>query len=139
MFAWIHHVGLTYGMFTKGGIEIPCPDDTAGLYIKTRTGQIVKVYILSLTYKSCSRFYCDAFWLLLVPNHLVIKNLPFNWSVTNNLVFLVKVKGGQMGRLGSGQKWRFCTVGQNGSGQTLSDSFFRNFQILSQKLAYYKI
>lgn len=35
--------GLTYGMFTKGGIEIPCPDDTAGLYIKTRTGQIVKV------------------------------------------------------------------------------------------------
>ncbi|XP_071716270.1 uncharacterized protein [Rutidosis leptorrhynchoides] len=35
--------GLTYGMFTKGGIEIPCPDDTAGLYIKTRAGQIVKV------------------------------------------------------------------------------------------------
>ncbi|KAI3524568.1 hypothetical protein L1887_03227 [Cichorium endivia] len=35
--------GLTYAMFTKDGVEIPCPDDTAGLYIKTRTGQIVKV------------------------------------------------------------------------------------------------
>ncbi|XP_024961054.1 uncharacterized protein LOC112501608 isoform X1 [Cynara cardunculus var. scolymus] len=35
--------GLTYGMFTRDGVEMPCPDSTAGLYIKTRTGQIVKV------------------------------------------------------------------------------------------------
>ncbi|XP_021996643.1 uncharacterized protein LOC110893816 isoform X2 [Helianthus annuus] len=35
--------GLTYAVFTKDGVEIPCPDSTAGLYIKTRTGQIVKV------------------------------------------------------------------------------------------------
>ncbi|KAI7750795.1 hypothetical protein M8C21_019701 [Ambrosia artemisiifolia] len=34
--------GLTYAVFTKDGVEIPCPDSTAGLYIKTRTGQIVK-------------------------------------------------------------------------------------------------
>ncbi|KVH88829.1 hypothetical protein Ccrd_025285 [Cynara cardunculus var. scolymus] len=36
------HKGLTYGMFTRDGVEMPCPDSTAGLYIKTRTGQIVK-------------------------------------------------------------------------------------------------
>lgn len=47
MFACIQHVGLTYAIYTKGGVEIPCPDSTAGLYIKTRTGQIVKVCILS--------------------------------------------------------------------------------------------
>ncbi|KAL8242992.1 hypothetical protein R6Q59_013294 [Mikania micrantha] len=35
--------GLTYARFTKSGAEIPCLDNTAGLYIKTRTGQIVKV------------------------------------------------------------------------------------------------
>ncbi|GJS34447.1 putative 2-oxoglutarate and Fe(II)-dependent oxygenase superfamily protein [Tanacetum coccineum] len=35
--------GLTYAIYTKGGIKIPCPDTAAGLYIKTRAGQIVKV------------------------------------------------------------------------------------------------
>lgn len=30
-------------MFKRDGVEIPCPDSTAGLYIKTRTDQIVKV------------------------------------------------------------------------------------------------
>lgn len=35
--------GLTCGMFTRNAVEIPCPDKTAGLYIKTRAGQIVKV------------------------------------------------------------------------------------------------
>ncbi|KAJ4708384.1 2-oxoglutarate (2OG) and Fe(II)-dependent oxygenase superfamily protein [Melia azedarach] len=35
--------GLTCGMFTKDGIVIPCPDSAAGLYIRTRTDQIVKV------------------------------------------------------------------------------------------------
>nr|XP_043624517.1 uncharacterized protein LOC122596070 [Erigeron canadensis] len=35
--------GLTFGMFTKGGSKISCPDSSAGLYIKTRAGQIVKV------------------------------------------------------------------------------------------------
>lgn len=30
-------------MFTKDGIVIPCPDSAAGLYIRTRTDQIVKV------------------------------------------------------------------------------------------------
>jgi isopenicillin N synthase-like dioxygenase len=34
--------GLTYGMFKRDGEEIPCPDNAAGLYIRTRTGQIVK-------------------------------------------------------------------------------------------------
>lgn len=34
--------GLTCGMFMRDGAEIPCPDSTAGLYIKTRNGQIVK-------------------------------------------------------------------------------------------------
>lgn len=32
-------------MFTRDGVEIPCPDNAAGLYIKTRNGQIVKVRI----------------------------------------------------------------------------------------------
>ncbi|XP_038695488.1 uncharacterized protein LOC119992769 [Tripterygium wilfordii] len=35
--------GLTYAMYTRDVVEIPCPDSAAGLYIRTRTGQIVKV------------------------------------------------------------------------------------------------
>ncbi|GFY96310.1 2-oxoglutarate (2OG) and Fe(II)-dependent oxygenase superfamily protein [Actinidia rufa] len=35
--------GLTCGMFMRDAVEIPCPDSAAGLYIKTRTDQIVKV------------------------------------------------------------------------------------------------
>ncbi|KAG8378169.1 hypothetical protein BUALT_Bualt08G0110000 [Buddleja alternifolia] len=35
--------GLTCAMFTKNGVELPCPDSGAGLYVKTRSGQIVKV------------------------------------------------------------------------------------------------
>ncbi|XP_052183170.1 uncharacterized protein LOC127795490 isoform X12 [Diospyros lotus] len=35
--------GLTCGMLLRNGVEIPCPDSAAGLYIKTRTDQIVKV------------------------------------------------------------------------------------------------
>ncbi|XP_015572521.1 uncharacterized protein LOC8278593 isoform X2 [Ricinus communis] len=35
--------GLTCAMFKGDGVEIPCPDSAAGLYIKTRTDQIVKV------------------------------------------------------------------------------------------------
>ncbi|XP_052304951.1 uncharacterized protein LOC7476258 isoform X2 [Populus trichocarpa] len=35
--------GLTCAMFKRDGVEIPCPDSIAGLYIKTRTDQIVKV------------------------------------------------------------------------------------------------
>ncbi|KAG6740631.1 hypothetical protein POTOM_056087 [Populus tomentosa] len=38
--------GLTCAMFKRDGVEIPCPDSTAGLYIKTRTDQIVKVNFL---------------------------------------------------------------------------------------------
>ncbi|CAK9154417.1 unnamed protein product [Ilex paraguariensis] len=34
---------LTCGMFMRDAVELPCPDSAAGLYIKTRTGQIVKV------------------------------------------------------------------------------------------------
>ncbi|MCD7461766.1 hypothetical protein HAX54_047065 [Datura stramonium] len=34
--------GLTCGMFTRDAAEILCPDSAAGLYIKTRNGQIVK-------------------------------------------------------------------------------------------------
>ncbi|KAH6825406.1 2-oxoglutarate and oxygenase superfamily protein [Perilla frutescens var. hirtella] len=35
--------GLTCAIFTRDAVEIPCPDSTAGLYVKTRSGQIVKV------------------------------------------------------------------------------------------------
>ncbi|XP_022729280.1 uncharacterized protein LOC111284691 isoform X3 [Durio zibethinus] len=34
--------GLTCGLFKRDGVEISCPDSAAGLYIRTRTGQIVK-------------------------------------------------------------------------------------------------
>ncbi|WOL20441.1 hypothetical protein Cni_G29246 [Canna indica] len=37
--------GLTCGMFTKNGVEIPSPDSAAGLYVKTRNDQIVKVVL----------------------------------------------------------------------------------------------
>ncbi|KAK7258214.1 hypothetical protein RIF29_32745 [Crotalaria pallida] len=35
--------GLTCAIFTRDGVEIPCPDSAAGLYIRTRSDQIVKV------------------------------------------------------------------------------------------------
>ncbi|CAI9100281.1 OLC1v1037245C1 [Oldenlandia corymbosa var. corymbosa] len=35
--------GLTRAMFTRNNIEISCPDDAAGLYVKSRSGKIVKV------------------------------------------------------------------------------------------------
>lgn len=39
------NVGLTCGMFMRDAVEIPCPTSAAGLYIKTRTDEIVKVHI----------------------------------------------------------------------------------------------
>ncbi|KAF8036497.1 hypothetical protein BT93_C2273, partial [Corymbia citriodora subsp. variegata] len=35
--------GLTCAIFMRDGEEVPCPDSAAGLYIRTRTEQIVKV------------------------------------------------------------------------------------------------
>ncbi|KAG9459326.1 hypothetical protein H6P81_003834 [Aristolochia fimbriata] len=35
--------GLTCGIFTRGSEQIECPDNDAGLYIKTRSDEIVKV------------------------------------------------------------------------------------------------
>lgn len=39
----IANAGLTCGLFTKDSMEIPCPDIAAGLYIRTRDNQVVKV------------------------------------------------------------------------------------------------
>lgn len=46
--ASIQYVGLTCGMFTRDDVEIPCPDSAAGLYIRTRADQVVKVFFLVL-------------------------------------------------------------------------------------------
>ncbi|PIN24336.1 Iron/ascorbate family oxidoreductase [Handroanthus impetiginosus] len=35
--------GLTCGLFTRDSMELTCPDIAAGLYVKTRSGEIVKV------------------------------------------------------------------------------------------------
>ncbi|CAH9102009.1 unnamed protein product [Cuscuta epithymum] len=35
--------GLTSAIFMRDAVQIPCSDNAAGLYIKTRTGQVVKV------------------------------------------------------------------------------------------------
>ncbi|XP_073018259.1 uncharacterized protein [Primulina eburnea] len=35
--------GLTCGMFMKDAVELPSPDSAAGLYVKTQSGQIIKV------------------------------------------------------------------------------------------------
>lgn len=51
--ASIQHVGLTCAMFTRDAVEIPCPDSAAGLYIRTRTDQIVKVYFLVPKFQQC--------------------------------------------------------------------------------------
>ena len=37
------NAGLTCGLFTKNSVEVPCPDSAAGLYIRTRGNQVVKV------------------------------------------------------------------------------------------------
>jgi len=42
----IVNAGLTSGLFTKNSVEIPCPDNAAGLYIRTRDNQVVKVVFL---------------------------------------------------------------------------------------------
>ncbi|XP_028074090.1 uncharacterized protein LOC114276510 isoform X7 [Camellia sinensis] len=49
--------GLTRGMFMRDAVELPCPDSAAGLYIKTRNDQIVKVYFLVLETVVVQRFY----------------------------------------------------------------------------------
>ena len=48
MDAGIPYTGLTSAIFTRDSVEISCPDSTAGLYVKTRSGQIVKVYFFLL-------------------------------------------------------------------------------------------
>ncbi|XP_028553224.1 uncharacterized protein LOC110103371 isoform X2 [Dendrobium catenatum] len=35
--------GLTSGMYIKNGVEVSCPDLAAGLYVRTRNNQIVRV------------------------------------------------------------------------------------------------
>lgn len=40
--------GLTCAMYTSDSLEINCPDKEAGLYIRTRNNDIVKVIVLSL-------------------------------------------------------------------------------------------
>lgn len=42
-------VGLTCGMFTRNGVKISSPDSAAGLYVKTRNDQIVKVILVLFT------------------------------------------------------------------------------------------
>ncbi|KAG6549880.1 hypothetical protein Mapa_008862 [Marchantia paleacea] len=34
--------GLTAAMYTKDGVEVPCPDSEAGLYIETNPGRVIK-------------------------------------------------------------------------------------------------
>lgn len=46
--AWTSHVGLTCSMFMRDGVELPCHDSAAGLYVKTRSSEIVKVYFFLL-------------------------------------------------------------------------------------------
>jgi hypothetical protein len=46
--ASIQYVGLTCGMFIRDAVEMPCPDSAAGLYIRTRADQVVKVFFLIL-------------------------------------------------------------------------------------------
>ncbi|CAA2994153.1 PREDICTED: uncharacterized protein LOC104592277 isoform X2 [Olea europaea subsp. europaea] len=40
--------GLTCSMFMRDGVELPCHDSAAGLYVKTRSSEIVKVYFFLL-------------------------------------------------------------------------------------------
>ncbi|KAF3577265.1 hypothetical protein DY000_02033179 [Brassica cretica] len=35
--------GLTRAIFSRNSVEVPCPDPASGLYITTRSGQVVKV------------------------------------------------------------------------------------------------
>lgn len=34
---------LTRGMFMRDAVELPSPDSASGLYVKTRSGQVIKV------------------------------------------------------------------------------------------------
>lgn len=72
--ASIHYVGLTCAMFMRDAVEIPCPDGVAGLYIRTRTDQIVKVHFLKLEILAMKGFtYDNSTWLTLKVSFLVIK------------------------------------------------------------------
>lgn len=46
-------------MFMRDAVEIPCPDGVAGLYIRTRTDQIVKVHFLKLEILAMKGFTYD--------------------------------------------------------------------------------
>ena len=62
----IPYTGLTRAIFTRDTdtAEIPCPDSIAGLYVKTRSGQIVKVYIflLIVLLKGLIVFMCSKYY-----------------------------------------------------------------------------
>lgn len=64
MDAGIPYTGLTSAIFTRDSVEISCPDSTAGLYVKTRSGQIVKVYIflLIVLLKGLIVFMCSKYY-----------------------------------------------------------------------------
>lgn len=49
-------------MFMRDAVEIPCPDSAAGLYIRTRTGEIVKVHYLKLGILAMKALICDNFF-----------------------------------------------------------------------------
>lgn len=52
-------------MFTRDGVEIACPDSAAGLYIRTRNNQIVKVCFLFSIITSNIGYINDNFFYII--------------------------------------------------------------------------
>lgn len=51
-------------MFMKDAVEIPCPDSAAGLYIRTRTDQIIKVHYHKLEFLAMEGLIYDIFYMI---------------------------------------------------------------------------
>lgn len=72
-------------MFTRDGIVIPCPDNAAGLYIRTRTDQIVKVYILDHDIQQC------IYTIMIIDNPKDLFQRVLHWVVKRK-IFLIRNK-----------------------------------------------
>lgn len=65
---WSLYLGLTCGMFLKDNVQVACPDKAAGLYVKNRNDEVVKVFfqILRFLFLLDAKLFNYYLWLCFV-------------------------------------------------------------------------
>ena len=69
-------LGLTCAMYVKDGVQVLCPDGNAGLYVKTRNGEIVKV--IDFSYSGVTLFLINLFVRFAIQNVVSVTLLCFS-------------------------------------------------------------